>query len=290
VSLSLLSQNNSQQIGLTIENDKLVLLDKYYTSGLFLTYKKNLAKDFIFKKNETNKLQLNLVLGQQTYTPTDMQSTNPNDFDRPYSGWLFLKSEIGKINTNSALFLAIETGITGEASLAGKLQTWWHETLNIEAPTWTQEIEQKFLINLKARYIKSYSVSNSQAFNIQVESSLGSKDIFLSNTLGYVFGRFNKFKQSTRHGFVDSTITNECFGFINLGYKYVAHNTLIQGSLDYNDVFFTTNRVAHIFKFNVGGVLKFKQNTLKFIFNYNTKETPKSTSHSYGTLSFSRDF
>lgn len=289
--LNCLSQNNNEQFELVVENDKLVMVDKYYTSGLFFTYKKDLQNAFIFKKTENNKLQLNITLGNETYTPTNLRSSNSVDFDRPYAGWLFLKTELAKIKENSALLISVETGITGEEALSGKLQTWLHNALNInDNPTWHQEIEHKFLVNIKAKYILSKTIDKSNAFTYTIEPALGTKDIFIANTLGYTFGRFNSFKQSSRNGFIDTTTINEFFGFVNLGYKYVAHNTLIQGSLDYEDEFFTTNATAHIFNFKIGSVLKLKRSTFKFIYNYNTKETPKSSSHSYGTLSFSQDF
>lgn len=290
VCFSAFSQNNNEQLELIIENDKLVLVDKYYTSGLFLTYKKDLQNNFIFKKTEDKKLQLNIILGNQTYTPSNLTSIDTRDFDRPYAGWLFVKTEIGKINKNSALFVGFEAGITGEESLSGKLQKWFHRVLNTTNPTWTQEIEHKFLVNLKARYIMSKTIGKSQAFQFIVEPSLGTKDIFIENNLGYTFGRFNTFNQSSRNGFLTRINTNEFFGFINVGYKYVVHNTLIQGSLDFKDSLFTTNKEPHILGFKVGSVLKLKRSTIRFVYNYNTKETPRSSSHSFGSISFSRDF
>ncbi|RZN82391.1 MAG: DUF2219 family protein [Winogradskyella sp.] len=284
------AQNNNEQLELKIENDKLVLVDRYYTSGLFLTYRKDLKNNFILKKAESNKLQLNITLGNETYTPTNLRSIDPRDFDRPYAGWFFVKAEIGKIKVNSAFFIALETGITGEEALSGKIQTWAHEFFNIDVPTWTQEIESKFLINLKARYIWNIPFSKRQAFKYVIEPSLGTKDIYLSNNIEYAFGKLNTFNSSSRNNFIDSTNTNEFFGLISLGHRYVLHNTLIQGSLDYNDKTFTTNHEPHIFELKIGGTLKFKKNTLKLIYNFNTKETPLSSSHSFGTLSFSRNF
>lgn len=287
---TVIAQNNNEQLELKIENDKLVLVDKYYTSGFFMTYKKNLQNNFIFKKTDDTRLQLHISLGNQTYTPTNLASIDTRDFDRPYAGWLFATSEIGKINSNSALFVGVEAGITGEESLSGKLQTFIHNAFNIETPTWTEEIAYKFLVNLKAKYIKRKTIGKSHALNFIIESALGTKDIFVENSLGYVFGRFNPFHNSSVNGFIDSTITNEFFGFFNIAHRYVIHNTLIQGSLNYDDVLFTTNIERHVFKFNIGTAVKFKRNALKLIFNFNTKETPKSSSHSYGTLSFSRTF
>jgi len=290
ICLNVFSQNNNEQLEFVIENDKLVFLDKYYTNGLFLTYKRDLQNNFIFKKIEGKKIQLNITLGNQTYTPTNLTSIDTRDFDRPYAGWFFVKTEIGNINNNSALFVGIEAGVTGEESLSGKLQRGLHETFNISVPTWTQEIESKFLVNLKAKYIMNKPIADSHDFKFVTELSLGTKDIFIENSLGYTFGQFNGFSQSSRNGFLTGIDANEFFGFINIAYKYVVHNTLIQGGLNYDDTLFTTKREPHVFSFKLGSVLKLKRTTLKLIYNYNTKETLKSSSHSFGTISFSQDF
>jgi len=224
------------------------------------------------------------------YTPTDLNSFNPEDFDRPYAGWSFIKLELGKIKQNSALFFGVESGITGEESLSGEIQTRAHEILNIDVPTWEQQIEFKFLVNLKANYIFNKRLGEMHAFKNILDSSLGTKDIFISNTIEYIFGRMNDFNQSSGTNIIDNTDSNEFFGFVSAGYKYVAHNTLIQGSLDFNDTTFTTNRVPSIFQFKFGSTLKFNKSILKLIYNFNTKETPESSSHSYGTLSFSQSF
>jgi len=85
---------------LRVDNDKLSSIDRYYTSGLFITYRKNLENNFIFNKTENNALQLNVTLGNETYTPKNLKSFNTDDFDRPYAGWFFLKTELGRIKSN----------------------------------------------------------------------------------------------------------------------------------------------------------------------------------------------
>jgi len=63
-----------------------------------------------------------------------------------------------------------------------------HNALNInDNPTWHQEIEHKFLVNIKAKYILSKTIDKSNAFTYTIEPALGTKDIFIANTLGYTF-------------------------------------------------------------------------------------------------------
>jgi len=285
------AQEVNEAIEIIVENDKMVLLDRYYTSGLFLGYKRSLESNFLFKKDSSNTLQLNIKLGNETYTPKNLHDFDTRLFDRPFAGWLFLKTELVRVNNTSLLSLGIETGITGEESLAGKLQTWFHEFLNInDNPTWYQEIEFKFLLNLKAKYILNTLINNKQNLQYIGDISLGTKDIYVEYGLDYFIGKFNPLQKTSRIGAIDETVGNEFYGYIGLGYRYVVHNTLIQGSLDYSDTFFTSEIERHLFKFKAGTVLKIKNSAFKLGYNFNTRETPRSTTHAYGTLSFSQSF
>ena len=60
------TESQNQQIDLTISNDKFVFIDRYYTSGLHLSYRKELKQNFLFTKQEDNKLQLNITVGNET--------------------------------------------------------------------------------------------------------------------------------------------------------------------------------------------------------------------------------
>ncbi len=287
----LYAQEVNETIEFTVENDKMVLLDRYYTSGLFISYKRSLENDFLFKRDSSNILQLNITLGNETYTPKNLSDFDTRLFDRPFAGWLFLKTELAKVKKNKALFVAIEIGITGEESLAGKLQTWYHNFLGInDNPTWYQEIEFKYLFNTKIKYVLETSISKKQSLQYIGNVSLGTKDIYMQYGLEYYFGKFNPLQNASRLGLVDSTMQNEFYGYAGVAYKYVGHNTLIQGSLDYEDVLFTSDIERHIFKFRMGTVLKIKNSTFKLGYNFNTKETPKSTTHAYGTLSYAKSF
>ena len=285
----LIAQN--EQIELAISNDKIVFVDKYYTSGLHLTYRKALEEEFLFSKKEDNKLQINVVLGNETYTPRNLTSFNTNYFDRPYAGWFFAGFEIGQIKDKSAIFMGLETGITGKESLSGKLQLAFHDLVGTESkPTWADEISYKWLVNLKSRYVLDFNLNNHHILQNRLSSSLGTKDVFLENDLYYFFGRMNALKTSSRLYLVDETQTNEFYGFVSVGYKYVVLNTLIQGS-PFNDKDpFTTEASKSVFRLSAGSVLKLKKTLLGLVLQFNTKETPASTSHAYGTVSFARSF
>jgi len=285
----LISQN--QQLELTISNDKFVFLDRYYTSGLHFVYRKKLDKNFLFLKEENNNLQLNITVGNETYTPKNLTSFDNRDFDRPYAGWLFGKIELVRVKEQSALFIAIESGITGRESLAGKLQIALHKLLNIDSrPTWADEIAYKWLVNTKTAYINNFKLNAKSSIQNQINASLGSKDTYISNDISYFFGRLNNFQNSTRLNLVDVNQTKEFFGFISAGYKYLALNALIQGSHSNSEDPFTSIAQRHIFQLSTGGVLRTKNHLFKLTYYYNTKETPLATHHVYGALTYGRFF
>ena len=291
ISSSLPAQNSKQQLEFLLSNDKFADQDKYFTSGLYLSYQKAMKKGFMLSKTAENQLQLNLSIGNEIYTPTNISSFNTGDFDRPFAGWLFGKLEVGSLKDKSAFFIAMESGITGKESLAGTLQRGFHDVFGIDSrPTWVEQIEFKWLFNLKLVHISNWQLNEHHAVQYSVSPSLGTKDIYLENNIAYFFGRFNDFNNSARIRAVDATESKEFFGFVSAGYRYVAHNTLIQGSLFKEDVLFTTDVTRHVLKAEAGVVLKSKRNTFKAVYNFNTQETPLSRRHVYGSFGYARSF
>ncbi len=117
----LYSQKANEQIEITMENDKLVLVGRYYTSGLLLSHKKVLDNDFLFKEDSTNALQLNMALATKPITPRSMGAFNTLLYDRPFAEWMFLRFEVGNAKEESAFFESTEMGITGEEPQSGHL-------------------------------------------------------------------------------------------------------------------------------------------------------------------------
>ena len=276
--------SQSSLFELKVSNDKFVFQDKYFTSGLLLTFRTPVANTFLFKKKENNRLQLNLQLGQETYTPSNLWSYNTSDFDRPYAGWLFTSAEIGKITSNAAYFLGLETGVTGKASFAGQLQTAFHQFLSIMQPTWQDEIADKWLVNLKGKMVLNEDLNPWLSFHNNLSAALGSKDIFLQNQVGFSFGKFNTFQNSYRLQVFSNGQQNEYFGFIGFGYRYVLLNALIQGSAFGAKDAFTSVAEPHVVSSQVAFVTKVQRYVFKLEFQYNSKETPQSTHHVFGAL------
>lgn len=105
---------------------------------------------------DTNELQatpwLGLTLGQEMYTPRDLDREDIDPNDRPYAGWLYvgglfqLRGGVGRLDVE------LDVGGTGRYSLAEPTQTFIHE--NTDAPDphgWDHQIADSLGVNLYLR-------------------------------------------------------------------------------------------------------------------------------------------
>ncbi len=277
----------NQQIDFNIANDKFFLTDRYFTSGVYVSYKRKISGPSVFKKQANHVLQLNVTLGNEVYTPQDISSFRSFEFDRPYAGWFSLNLELGKIAPQSAWFFTLETGITGRESLAGESQIKFHKLLNIQSrPTWVDEIAFSWLTNVKFLQVNNFILNKKNEIQNHANFAFGSKDVYVQNKVYYFLGNFNNFQNSSRLSNTIGSIDKELFCFASIGYKYVLYNALIQGNLLDNDDPFTTQIVPDVFLFSIGSGLKINKNKFRLELFYNTKETPDSRSHAYGSLAY----
>jgi len=104
-----LEKDFQKQIELQHDNDFLVLTDRYYTSGLFLSYRYRLKNGIIKKGNE----QIELKLIQEIFTPFEIQSTNIKEFDRSYAGFLGFGTTWSSASKNHLISIGSVIGIVG---------------------------------------------------------------------------------------------------------------------------------------------------------------------------------
>ena len=153
-----------------------------------------------------------------------------------------------------------------------------------------QQIDSKTLFNAKLKYVRNFQLNTHNVIQLQIQPTIGTKDVFFENTIKYIFGKINVFQQSAINGVVNDNSSRELFGVISIGHKYVVHNTIIQGGISRNEVNFTASPTRNIFKLGVSGVLKLQRTAFTFGYNFNSKETALSSAHGYGTIQVARSF
>lgn len=280
-----------QEFSIQHDNDFPFAIDRYYTAGTFLTYSKQLQGDFFLKSQEGFSVQIDLVLGQETYTPRELFATDFNRLERPYAGYLFVSGGLSSGSKNQAFSLKGEFGLAGEQSQAGNVQVAYHELINEFVPVWAGEIANSVHINAYASYARDFIIPKSNLFkNIALRSTgaLGSRRIFARQEALLFFGDRDVIGSSSAFGRLGSL--NEFYGFGAAGAEYVFLNALIQGNPWGDNSPFTLPIVSTVFSFKVGGVYRGFRNTFRVVYQYRTRETSREGPSQFVSLSFSRRF
>ena len=217
---------SQKQLNLDVDNDLYFDRDFYYSSGIFLTLMTPNAKN---DKSSLNKLKI----GQLIYTPSMRYESDPNKYDYPYSGYLYLEYQKQKKLTNySSYSLGGQFGITGDASLARGMQNLYHDlVLNLPHLKWESQMPQELQLNFSASYFKGFNIKDSISITSELYSRLGTYQIMSGLEVGLFIGDLSWFR------FSDNFIINDNSKFsffIGTKQEYFLHDYKLEGSL-FND-------------------------------------------------------
>ena len=293
-SVSLSSQNsvsieNKQQLEFRHDNDFVLFTDRYYSSGLFLSYRKLLSKGFF----KPNREQLDFILQQEVYTPSQTQSTNSEIFDRPYVGFSSVTASWSTATESQLFRTDILLGIAGLNSGAGGLQRAFHDLVGIlNSPLWVNELANSFHINLYLSYVKEWQIAPTPfgiSFALIPNIALGSRDIYVAPESVVYFGKKNKVTNSisyNRLGVED----NELYFALRSGYRRVFYNGLIEGNLFGDNSLLTQDSTNNVLFFGLDLNRRLKRSDYKFGVRYNSAETDTASGHAFVTVSYGLRF
>ena len=217
---------SQKQLNLDVDNDLYFDRDFYYSSGIFLTLITPNAKS---DKKSINKLKI----GQLIYTPSMRYESDPNKYDYPYSGYLYLEHQKQKKLTSfSSYSFGGQIGITGDASLAKGMQNLYHDlVLNLPHLKWESQMPQELQLNFSASYFKGFNIKDNISITSKLYSRLGTYQIMSGLEVGLFIGDLSWF------GFSDNFIINydsKFSFFIGTKQEYFLHDYKLEGSL-FND-------------------------------------------------------
>ncbi|MDZ4147465.1 MAG: DUF2219 family protein [Flavobacteriaceae bacterium] len=286
------SQNYQRQLYLQVDNDLYFSRDRAYSNGIMVGYSKKLSRDFMFVKvNSQEALQFDLQVGHQIYTPGDIDALNTRFFDRPFAGWLFAEAALTKATTHRMYRVALEAGVTGDASFAEDMQVWYHRLLGIDKkPSWIDQIPGELMVNIKPQFVFDKVLRDDFLLNFVSNGSLGTKDIFIEQFAGFVYGNRNSLSTTSDFGMIGTSSTKEFFAFAQVGYRYVVQNSLLEGSLLNDNAPFTVDPEESILKFNLGVVYANQKNVFRAVFHFNTNEAPLEDNQMYVELKYAFRF
>ncbi len=153
-------------ISLQFENDVLGLddSDMHYTNGMQLSWQMDphrvpgwlsrWAGRSIFFDPET-PVHFKLALGQNLYTPEDIQEAELIPEDRPYAGWLHGDFTLLGCADNSMNILELSVGVVGPSAGGKGFQKWFHELIDSPDPLgWDNQLhdELALLVGFERRW------------------------------------------------------------------------------------------------------------------------------------------
>jgi hypothetical protein len=214
---------SQKQLNLDVDNDLYFDRDFYYSSGIFLSLMTPNTKS---DKKSLNKLKI----GQLIYTPSMRYESNPNKYDYPYSGYLYLEyQKQKKLTSFSSYSFGGQIGITGDASLAKGMQNLYHDlVLNLPHLKWESQMPQELQLNFSASYFKGFSIKDNISITSELYSRLGTYQIMSGLELGLFIGDLSWFR------FSDNFIINDDSKFsffIGTKQEYFLHDYKLEGSL-----------------------------------------------------------
>ena len=166
-SIILIAQDKySKEISFITDNDLYVstMRDRYYTSGIFLSYK-YLADN---KNQNLEKKIIEWQIGHEMFTPNNASVTKIEDHDRPFAAYLYGSFGIKKIYKRNKIFnTTLQLGVIGPNAYGKELQSFIHQFYNFkETIGWKHQIKNAFGINLDLEYSSLISKSKSDVFDI----------------------------------------------------------------------------------------------------------------------------
>jgi len=111
-------------VNVHVDNDLYFGIDRYYSSGIFLSYGKILKPKKDSLTTDRQRVTHQWTLGQEINTPSFRLTRDLSKMDYPYNGWLFLRFIEDRFKQpNFGVGWGIEVGTTGaNASFAAPLQ------------------------------------------------------------------------------------------------------------------------------------------------------------------------
>lgn len=151
-------------LSISEENDAFLNSDRYYTQGLRFTYlhSDNHLPDWMRSVSDAipafgytvHALRIGTQVGQDIYTPDEINTNGFRLNERPYAGWLytgFILQRKGRTDGGRPVLenFQMDIGIIGPASLADETQAWAHNDRSHILGKWTDQLKNEPGLALK---------------------------------------------------------------------------------------------------------------------------------------------
>ncbi|MBY4676341.1 lipid A deacylase LpxR family protein [Marinobacterium arenosum] len=194
---------------LYFENDLFAETDQNYTNGIRVSWVSpnidsylddpqlpgwlNRLNDWLLLADPDDPVDANvqrnlvLTLGQQIYTPEDIERYDVDPNDRPYAGWLYGGIAYHARTGNRLNTLALNLGIVGPAAMGEQAQDWIHSLRGFDKFNgWDNQLENEPGIQLL--YEHKRRLWNARLGGVLGSDLIGHAGVSLGNIATFVNG------------------------------------------------------------------------------------------------------
>ena len=152
------------RVDFTFENDADFREDSGYTEGAqfsMLMHREDLNESWFqipFMSSYTREHFFSFAIGQQMYTPEDLEAVDPVTGDRPYAGWLYAQAALHQSSEHHLDTLSLKAGMIGQHAYMEQVQKFIHWIIGSPEPKgWGNQIGSRLGVQLdyehKWRYV-----------------------------------------------------------------------------------------------------------------------------------------
>jgi hypothetical protein len=267
--------------------------DRYYTSGVFLTYRTvaNSKNKKFLKKIHT------FQIGHMMFTPIKATLALASSHDRPFAGCFY--GEYGQsrfYESQNILITNLQVGVIGPNAKGQEIQNFMHRLYNYpEAKGWKHQIHNAFALNLNITFVKHLKKVSSSHFDLNSYNELKAGTIFTAISTG-LYSRIGLKKlQKTSNSVAfhsnlnkkSEQLFSESFIYIKPMINYVLYDATIQGSFLNNTSPVTFEVMPINFSFELGCKYYKRRFLYGYSFHFHTKKLKSITaskSNTYGSI------
>jgi lipid A 3-O-deacylase len=166
------------------ENDLVAGNDRNYTSGVRISWITPSARvpDLLRHAGERiplfparGDIKASWSVGQNMYTPRNIEAAVPDPDQRPYAGWLYVSSGLAEESGDRLDRLQLTLGVVGPASLAEQTQTAIHKFMGSPvAQGWDHQLENELTLMVSyERQLRSRIRTADEGWRIDVTPHWG---------------------------------------------------------------------------------------------------------------------
>ncbi|HEY0057111.1 MAG TPA: lipid A deacylase LpxR family protein [Pedobacter sp.] len=295
LTLTALSQtaNFKNEFGFRSDNDSFLGVgqDRYYTNGLFLSFRHALKQNSELTK--IAKKIYEIEAGHYMFNPQTGQITSITQVDRPFAAFLYAGAKLNLILTNEQSFeISLNAGTIGPRAFGKEVQEGLHDAIGFyKISGWEYQVNNETGINAGLKYSKLLSRKGGNDFSLQNYVNIGNTFSGLGAGLLFRTGRINPFSNSVSNNSRISNSLNdtipekEFFFFTKPMLNFVAYDATVQGGVftdDKGPVTFGPQRFQYSQEFGVNYAVKHW--TLNFSVTFKSRDnTEQKAPHQYGS-------